>query len=257
MARRSSPSPPPAPRTLGGYRLVRELGRGASAVVWEAEGPTGPVAVKVLTKRGARDEERLFREARAAARVDHPAVVRVLGEGETDDGEAFLVLELCDGGSLAARSMPLPPAEVRSVVVRLAEALAAAHEAGVVHRDVKPANVLFRGGLAALADFGLARAEGEPALTVTGELLGTPLYMAPEAALGTRTAAGDVYALGCLWLELVTGSPPFVGPARKVLVAHATTAPTLPDGCDPLLVRALSKSPADRPTARDVALGAR
>jgi eukaryotic-like serine/threonine-protein kinase len=252
-------------RCLGGrYRVGALLAAGGMGEVWAARDLLldRPVAVKVLGGALAGDgraAERLRREARAAGRLDHPNIARVLDLGE-QDGRPYLVMELLEGESLAARidrAGPMAPAEAARVVAAVADALQAAHAAGVVHRDVKPGNVfLTSAGEVKVLDFGIAAAAGQTDLT-TGDLLGTAAYLAPERALGRpATPAADLYSLGVVLYELLAGRRPFQGgsdvelamaqvnarPAPLALVAPATP-PALAAACE----HALAKDPAARP----------
>ena len=219
-------------RVLAGrYELGPVLGAGAMAVVHEAEDVElgRPVAVKVLAENLAHDgavRERLFREARIAARLSHPNVVRIYDTGE-EGGRPFIVMELVDGESLAElvhREGPLAPEQAVHLVLQACAGLEAAHQAGLVHRDVKPGNLLLsRDGVLKIADFGIARAHDATRLTLTGTVLGTAAYLAPEQALAEEvTAAADVYALGAVLYELLTGVPPRRGETlAAALAAHA------------------------------------
>jgi hypothetical protein len=250
---------------LGGrYRLRSLLAAGGMGAVWVADDAVlgRQVAVKLLSEALAGDglaAERLRREARAAAGLEHPGIARVLDLGE-DRGRPYLVMELLHGESLAqrlARAGPLPPAEAARVVAAAAEALQVAHRAGIVHRDVKPGNVFLTGdGEVKLLDFGIASAANEAALT-GGDLIGTAAYLAPERMLGhDATPAADVYALGVLLYELLAGRPPFAadsGTALAMAHLHARPAPLrdAAPGVPPALAaaceQALAKDPAARP----------
>jgi len=238
--------------------------------VWLAQGPDGGrVALKVLPAALAASGEgaaRFRREREALARVSHPNVVRALGPSETDDalGLAFFPMELVLGKSLAdllAEHGPFETAEAARLCAETARALAAAHAAGLVHRDVKPSNLLVdREGRVRLTDFGLARALDASSLTGTGKTLGTPAYMAPEQAAGKEAGpAADLYALGCVAYELLAGRPPFrAESALAVLRMHVEAEPprlpaTAPDEYAALVARILAKDPATRPSAEEVA----
>ena len=256
----------PAAR-IGPYLLGRELGRGGMGVVWEARHPVlgTPVALKLLPEPLADEEARarFLREARACAELRHPHVVRVVDAGE-DRGRPWLVMDLLQGEDLARRLRrgPLPPAEAAQLAALLARALEHVHAQGVVHRDVKPGNVLLTGAGPVLIDFGLARdaRHERERLTRTGELLGTPEFMAPEQAQGDPTQVGppaDVYALGATLHALLTGRPPFAGGSalevlRRVLVDPPPSAGVEPR-LDALVLRCLQKDPAARPDAAGLA----
>jgi eukaryotic-like serine/threonine-protein kinase len=252
-------------RRLGGrYRMEALLATGGMGEVWAARDLLlgRAVAVKVLGGALAGDgraAERLRREARAAARLEHPSIARMLDLGE-QDGRPYLVMELLDGESLAARidrAGAMAPPEAARVVVAVADALEAAHRAGVVHRDVKPGNVfLTSGGEVKVLDFGIASAAGEAALT-TGEMLGTPAYLAPERVLGhPATPAADIYALGAVLYELLAGRRPFDdGSDIELAMAHvhaqpaplALAAPSAPPSLVAACEQAMAKDPSARP----------
>jgi WD40 repeat protein len=202
-----------------GYEMLGELGRGGMGVVYKARqiDLDRVVALKMILGGGqAREEDRLrfVGEARAVAAIRHPGIVQVHEIG-THDGLPFFALEFCAGGSLAQRlaGTPLPLRDAARFTEQIARAVQAAHEAGVIHRDLKPANVLVgEDGALKVTDFGLARRiEGGSGLTQTGNVLGTPSYMAPEQAQGSKQvgAAADVYSLGAILYECLTGRPPF------------------------------------------------
>jgi serine/threonine-protein kinase len=254
-----------AGRTLGRYQLLASLGVGGMAEVYRATdtrlGRT--VAVKVVLPAYAGEpqfRERFLREARLVAALEHANVLPVYDFGE-QDGQPYLVMPFVERGSLAERldGGPQPPAAVARWIADLAAALDAAHAADVLHRDVKPSNVLLdKSERALLADFGIAQAAGASTrLTATGSVVGTPAYMAPELAQGDPASpASDRYALAVLAYELLAGRPPFEGDnALSVLHQHVTRpmppvsqrAGGLPATLDPFFEAALAKRPADRP----------
>lgn len=257
-------------RMVGAYRIAAPIGRGGLATVYRArhEVVGRDVAVKILSASVSRSptlRARFLREARAANRVRHPHVIDVADIGETEDGLAFLVMELLEGRTLAEEIAggPIAPERALRIAAQAAAALGCAHDLGVVHRDVKPANVfvLRRDGGAPfikLLDFGLANLRGEHRLTASGELFGTPAYMAPEQIDGDKPApAVDLYALGCVLFEMLTGSIPFRGSTPATLDQHLRApAPRpsdrragLPAGIDALVASLLEKDPARRADA--------
>ena len=188
----------------GRYRLERPLGHGGMATVYLAHDVEldRPVAVKLLAESLAGDQafrRRFLREARLAARLSHPNVVGVYDAGEAEDGRPYIVMEYVDGSTLEGRGR-LPPREAVGLAVQACHGLAHAHAAGLVHRDVKPHNLLLRSdGTLKVADFGIARAAEATALTQVGTVLGTAAYLAPEQATGGEvTPATDVYSLGAV-----------------------------------------------------------
>ena len=262
-------------RTFGHYRVLQALDSGGMGSVYRArdEHLHKDVAVKlirpdILHDPGAR--ERFRREALVLARLSHPHIA-VVYDYHQEDGTDFLAMELVPGGSLAARiaAGPLPPAEAAAIARDIASALAAAHEAGVIHRDLKPANVLFtQRGEVKVVDFGLAkdvaspedRSTALPTLTATGTVAGTLPYMAPEQLMGAAVgAAADVWALGIVLHEMLSGSRPFQGDTGYALANAILNQPLPalpPDTPGPLAatVRAcLARHPGERPTAAAVA----
>jgi serine/threonine protein kinase/lipoprotein NlpI len=218
---------------LFGYDLLAELGRGGMGVVFKARqrGLNRLVALKVIREGRHAHPEHLARfriEAEAVARLRHPNILQIYEIGEWDEGP-FVALELLEGGSLADRinGTPQPARSAAELLVTLARAVDAAHRAGIIHRDLKPSNVLFDSdGQPKVADFGLAkRMEVEQGDTQTGQVMGTPSYMAPEQALGQLDRIGpatDVYALGAILYELLTGRPPFKAPSALETIAQVT-----------------------------------
>jgi serine/threonine-protein kinase len=248
------------------YRIERELGRGGMATVYLAEDLKHHrlVAVKVLHPELAATlgHERFLREVEIAARLQHPHILTLIDSGEAE-GLLYYVMPFVDGASLRARlarDHELPVADVVRIMREVADALAEAHAHGVVHRDVKPDNVLLRGQHAVITDFGVAKAvsdaTGVHALTSVGVTLGTPAYMAPEQAAGDPVDhRADIYALGVMAYEMLTGAPPFTGTtAQAVLTAHLAQQPEpiasrraeVPAPLAAIVMRCLEKNPADR-----------
>ncbi|WP_128984644.1 serine/threonine-protein kinase [Streptomyces roseicoloratus] len=253
--------------------MVRQLGEGGMGQVWEAQDETlgRPVAVKVISllagggSRGDEARARFLREARITAQRQHPNIVTIHDLGETGAGDSrapFLVMELVRGTGLDAmlHQGPVSLQDAAQWGAQICEALIDAHEAGIMHRDIKPSNILITSsGSVKLLDFGVARAADPYAtsdrLTQTGFVVGTPPYMAPEQARGFPEPSSDLYALGCLLFELITGRLPFHAPdAVGYLSAHLTqdpptpssVAPGIPPAWDDLLLRLLHKDPAHR-----------
>jgi len=243
------------------YRVVRHIANGGMASVWAAEDELlgRLVAVKVLAPGFAADASatrRFKREARAAARVsDHPNVVTIFDVGE-HEGQAFIVMEHCAGGTVAERlrrPTPVPRAAAMRWLEGAASALDYAHSRDIVHRDVKPGNLLLdTAGRVAVADFGIARIATDSALTQTGQVLGTAAYLSPEQALGKQaTDASDRYALAVVAYELLVRRKPFEGdlPAAQARqhiespVPLASAAAGLPTGVDDVFERGLAKDP--------------
>jgi WD40 repeat protein/tetratricopeptide (TPR) repeat protein len=254
----------PEPLDLPGFTLLGELGRGAGGVVYQARQhqPERVVALKCLRDGpdpGVEHRARFLAEADAIARLHHPHIVQVHAVGE-HHGQPYLCLEYLDGGTLAAKvnGEPQPPREAARLLLLLAGAVRHAHEQGVIHRDLKPSNVLLTsGGTPKVGDFGLARF-GRPELTATGAIMGTPSYMAPEQARGDNAAVGpaaDVWALGAILYELLTGRPPFRGlgaldtlkqVAEDEPVPPARLQPGVPRDLNVICLKCLEKSPARR-----------
>jgi len=255
------------------YRVERELGRGGMATVYLAHDlrHDRPVALKVLRPELAASlgPERFLLEIRIAAKLRHPHILPVFDSGEavTDDRRPTSVLwytmPYVEGESLRqrlGRERQLSVDQAVSIATQVLSALGYAHAHDVVHRDIKPENILLEGDQAVVADFGVARAisaAGQDRLTETGLALGTPAYMSPEQATATRELDGrsDLYALGCVLYEMLTGQPPFVGAtAQQLLARHAidpvpplrTVRDTVPSGIEQSVMRSLAKVPADR-----------
>lgn len=256
----------------GRYRVEDPLGRGGMGEVWRATDELlgRQVAVKLL-RAGADDAdavERFHHEARTAARLNHPHVVAVYDFGSHGD-QRYLVMEYVPGRSLLrelALCGALEPERAARIGAQVARGLAAAHGQGIVHRDVKPGNLLLgEDGTVKIADFGIARflADSSSALTTTGQVLGTSAYLAPERGLGRPAGPpSDVYALGCVVYELLTGRPPFCADHPAAVVFQHVDAtpeppsrirPGLPDALSEGVLRLLAKDPGERPSAEQAA----
>lgn len=257
-------------RLLGGrYRVGAPLGRGGMAVVWRAEDEMlgREVAVKTLDLTGPDSDnagERFRREARATAALNHPHIVTVFDTG-VEEHTAYLVMELLPGPTLAEQvrdSGPLPVDHVRTIGYEVAGALQAAHDAGIIHRDIKPGNISYAAdGTVKVLDFGITQlvdeALGHQQLTMTDTIVGTAEYLAPEQATGQRVdARADLYALGCVLTALLTGKPPFTAPTPvAILMKHAQDVPAdvrdlrpdTPPNLADIVTALLAKDPALRP----------
>jgi len=240
------------------YRLDEIIGSGATATIWRAWDTRldRPVAVKLLDGPGLgvdRDE------ARTLARLSHPGIVAIFDTG-TDGGDAYLVMELVEGRSVISRLADgvFPIDEAAAVMAQVCDALAAAHAAGIVHRDIKPGNILIGPGRTVkVCDFGIARLLDTTSRTATDVAVGTSSYMSPEQVEGQPVdGRADLYAVGCVLLQMLTGDPPFTGVnAFSVAYQHIhyeppsvrSRRPDIPEGLDRLVSRLLAKNPDDRP----------
>ena len=253
---------------MSNYELGEKIGQGGMGVVYRAHHLSldRDVAVKFIHQHLADDEEaveRFLREARLAAKINHPNVVQIYDTGQDDSGRPYIVMELLEGESLRQRLKrgPIPLADAVRISLEILDALTKAHSQGIVHRDIKPGNIFIcADGESKLLDFGIAKALGGGSLTGTGTLVGTPEYMSPEQAEGERVdARSDLYSLGIVLYEMVSGVAPFKADT-PVSVLHMQVhkpAPPVPgqgSALSGVITRALAKNPADRPqTARQFA----
>ncbi|MBM3957410.1 MAG: serine/threonine protein kinase, partial [Gemmatimonadetes bacterium] len=220
---------------IGRYRILQEIAAGAQGTVYRGFDPEGGrlVAVKVLHPTLTGDAtyvERFHREASLAASIDHPNVIRIFEVGE-DAGRHFMALEfLPESLSRLIESGGLPPERAAAVAAEIGDGLGAAHARGIVHRDMKPQNVLVTPeGTPKVTDFGIARAESMSTMTATGMMMGTPYYMSPEQARGERAdARSDVYSLGCVVYQMLTGQVPFDAPTPLAVLRHHTDSQPRP-----------------------------
>ncbi len=255
------------PVQFGDYRLLRRIGKGGMASVYEAERRGERFALKRPLAGfldDARFLERFLREADLGRTLHHPNVVRIVDRGQVGSTPYF-AMELVDGETLRARldrEGRLDPTLAASVTAQVAEALDYAHHKSVVHRDLKPSNIMVeRSGTVKVMDYGIARSQRLEGVTITGSFLGTPHYAAPEAVEGRTEPRSDVYSLGVVFFEMLTGSLPFGGAnVLEVLHHHAVTPPPLPSSLnyalptelDRIVLRLLGKDPSSRPTAEEL-----
>ncbi len=255
-------------RTISGrYTVLEKLGAGGMGTVYRGRHDVfeRDLALKFLAPELAHDavsRARFLREARAANRIQHEHIIEVTDFGETDDGLVYLVMEYLDGCPLsrAIAEGPMPVSRVLPITIQLASAIARAHEFDVIHRDIKPDNVYLVDrdndpDFVKVLDFGIAHMKGDLRLTATGTVFGTPEYIAPEQARGAPlTHAVDLYAVGCVFFEMVTGRLPFRGSTPELIVKHIREAPPrpsslvaeLPPLVDEIALRLLAKDPAAR-----------
>jgi serine/threonine protein kinase len=256
---------------VGSYRIVSRLGRGGMGEVYVAEHPLlgSRAAVKMLLPEMCAHKdivERFFNEAKAATRIKHPGIVQIFDFGFHSSGSAFLIMELLDGESLSARirRKRIPPDAATVIGRQVASALAAAHAAGIIHRDLKPDNIFLvpdpdvpQGERVKILDFGIAKLVSSNKNTRTGDVFGTPVYMSPEQCQNAAAvdARSDIYSVGCILFEMITGRAPFGGEGVAQLVsAHMFEKPRAPSQVvpglqatlDAAILRALSKSPDER-----------
>jgi serine/threonine protein kinase len=249
--------------TIGPFTVGDLLGEGAMGVVYRAVAANGDVVALKLLRHELTEDATLLRrfehESELVAGVRNRHVVELIGSG-ADAGQRWIAFRYAEGGSLADRieGPPLDIDEILTVSVGVASGVDALHDAGVIHRDIKPGNIMLDGaGRALITDFGLAKRHDLTALTQIGDVFGTTLYMAPEMIRGdAATAASDIYALGCVLFECIAGLPPFSGNPLSIAMSHLSAEPRdptldrpdLPEGIGYPVLRALAKDPAERPT---------
>jgi tetratricopeptide (TPR) repeat protein/TolB-like protein len=256
----------------GKYRIVRQIGRGGMGVVYEADDLKlrRPVALKFLPAEltyDAEARERFIHEAQTASVLDHPHICTIYEIGESETGQMYIAMALCQGETLRAviKRGPLDPSAALTIAVQVAEGLAAAHEHDIVHRDIKPGNILMmKDGTARIADFGLAKLAGGARLTRPGAVVGTVAYMSPEQLCGADAdQRTDIWSLGVVLFEMLSGVLPFHGDTEQSLAyAIVNSEPdmarvlpaALPPACRRIVEKALAKDPADRfGSAREMA----
>ncbi len=250
----------------GRYSIERELGQGGMSIVYLArdEKHDRQVAIKVLKRdiAAALGPERFLQEIQIAARLQHSLIVPLYDSGVAG-GSLYYVMPKVEGESLRERlkrETQLPIDEALVITCQVAQALSYAHSHGIVHRDIKPANIMLTGGEAVVADFGLARALSvatDQRLTTSGIVIGTPTYMSPEQGGGAESIDGrsDLYSLGCVLYEMLSGDPPFTGPTAQMVIARhmneqvpsvRVVRPCVSHGLQEVIETALAKVPADR-----------
>ena len=260
-------------RKLGRYEIIAELGQGAMGIVYRAIDPilNRVVAIKTINMALKQDEiaeyeARFYQEARAAGGLNHPNIVTVYDIGKSGTS-AYMAMEFLEGEELSVLLAPgaaLPVMQAVNIAMQVADGLAYAHEHDVIHRDVKPANIMITtGGLAKITDFGIARMRAAKVVTQTGVVLGSPKYMSPEQVLGKRAEArSDIFSLGAVLYEMLTGKAPFVGADVNAMMYQtlnlvppppSTFNPVVPSMLDLIIAKMLAKAPEDRyPSAREL-----
>ena len=265
----SLPDPRIGTLLAGRYVIDEAIGEGGMATVYRARHKINDrvVGVKIMSPMLASDpvvRERFRREARSAQKLAHPNIIEIFDQGETEDGTAFIVMELLQGESLAPviSRGPLDIDRAVHVMIQIARGIARAHDLEVIHRDIKPENIFLSrrddgSDLVKVLDFGIAKSRQDSRLTNQGELFGTPQYMSPERIMGKDSGeASDIYALGVVFFEMLTGELPFNAPdVATFFVKHMEEAPPpvrslntrVPASLDDLVLRMLAKQPGDRP----------
>ncbi len=263
------PDPRVGTLLVGRYVVQEVIGEGGMATVYRARHKLvdRPVAVKIMNPLLASDpvvRERFRREARSAQKLAHPNIIEIYDQGDTEDGTCFIVMELLDGESLSQviGRGPMPIDRAVHVMIQVARGVARAHDLEIIHRDLKPENIFLSkredgSDFVKVLDFGIAKSRSDSRLTGQGELFGTPQYMAPERILGQDTGgSSDLYALGVVFYEMLTGELPFNAPdVATFFIKHMNEpapslrshVPNVPAALDELILRMLGKSPEDRP----------
>src|SRR6267143_4808636 len=228
----------------GRFRIERELATGGMGTVYRAThlGLDRAVAVKIIKPEFAADSDvadRFMREARTMAKLRHPHAAMIFDAGNLPDGRHFIIMEFIEGATLSevlAREGRFSPERAVNIAIQVCEVLAEAHQLGIIHRDLKPANIMLNERGVCVLDFGVAKVLASPADTTTsqastgsGQIIGTPRYMSPEQCLGQRVGArSDLYSLGVVLYEMLTGRPPFIDPLPSVVLVKQATAPPPP-----------------------------
>ncbi|GBC88800.1 Serine/threonine-protein kinase PrkC [bacterium HR13] len=250
-------------KQIGPYKIVEKLGEGGMGVVYKGIHTQidQVVAIKVLYPNYAKDKEfreRFIREAKTQAKFHHPNLVNILNYLEDEDGNMYIVMEYVDGGSLEDRIKKgaFSIKDAVSVIVQVLNALAYMHSKGIIHRDIKPANIMFLDDTVKVSDFGIAKPITDRGITKTGAIVGTVLYMAPEVIKGEpATYASDLYAVGVILYQMLTGRSPFFGKTDfEIMKAHTEKeppapeelVPNLPSGIGQIVKKALAKDPKER-----------
>ena len=251
---------------ISGYQIDRKIGKGGMATVYLARQMSldRPVVLKVLdlSKQGENNSqiERFLSEGRIVASLNHPNIITIYDIGIADDNSIYISMEYIEGGDLKARmGIPMDPAEALDIVIQITKGLKLAHQHGIIHRDVKPANILFKNDdTPLLTDFGIAkRINDDLSLTSTGIFLGSPNYVSPEQATGDPVdARSDIYSLGCILYEMLTGEKPYkASTVFDVVMQHKEgQIPRLPDDLSeyqPLIDKMMAKDPEDRPASAE------
>ncbi len=252
---------------LGRYEIVGEIARGAMGIIYKAKDPLidRMVAIKTINLRDLDEEQkseyeaRFYLEAQAAGKLSHPNIVTVYDLGEKND-IVYIAMELLEGNelqNLLKDEKPLPIGEVLDIMSQVASGLAYAHEHGIVHRDVKPSNIMvLKGGRVKIADFGIARMESSSLRTQTGIVMGSPMYMSPEQILARGIdRRSDIFAAGILLYKMLTGYMPFTGDnpssvmyqiVHEVSKKPSALNPEIPEALDAIVAKCLAKKPEDR-----------